>query len=367
MREIFGLNSTKYLRVSSKITKGFEENGRFAGYFLLTIPQCFVESILEANGSKFRNRLLVVQPYTVMLRYNLKIRTNYKPHDGLSYRGKSEANRGGSRYTRGRGRSHYGPHNRQHQTHNKQAPPRQGRKKAGTPTQVRDAPGKEKNRSEEGEQNQQDMGGGDMTMAKRIALNQARTKATSKEKRQVVFDITCEEGSNQENAPDAAVVYSVLEKELANDPNSQLDTVEAIFTPDATNPWRWSVIFDSTETKDRYYNRETEFSRAINGREVTYRIRTKAAPQRLVITLQSSSLIADDELTWLFRNLRTVEGVQKQMHTFNCKIDSGLRKIFFLLHEGVEARNLPGFITTSDGIRRKLFFQGKSLVLIGNL
>ena len=73
---------------------------------------------------------------------------------------------------------------------------------------MRDAPGKEKNRSEEGEQNQQDMGGGDMTMAKCIALNQARTKAASKKKRQVVFDITCEEGSNQENAPDAAVVYS---------------------------------------------------------------------------------------------------------------------------------------------------------------
>ena len=45
---------------------------------------------------------------------------------------------------------------------------------------MRDAPGKEKNRSEEGEQNQQNMGGGDMTMAKRIALNQARTKAASK-------------------------------------------------------------------------------------------------------------------------------------------------------------------------------------------
>ena len=73
VRELFGLNSTKYLRVSLReITKDFEENGRFAGHFLLTIPQYFVESILEANGSKFRNRYLVVQPYTDMLRYNLK-------------------------------------------------------------------------------------------------------------------------------------------------------------------------------------------------------------------------------------------------------------------------------------------------------
>ena len=50
------------------------------------------------------------------------------------------------------------------------------------------------------------MGGGDMTMAKIIALNQAKTKAASKEKRQVAFGIACEEGSNQENAPDAALV-----------------------------------------------------------------------------------------------------------------------------------------------------------------
>ena len=191
--------------MNSKITKGFEENGRFTGYFVLTIPQYFVETILEANGLEFRNRYLVVQPYTDMLRFYTKIRTNYKPYGGLSYRGKSEGNRGGSRYTRGRGRYYYGPHNRQYQTHNKQAPLRQGREMAGPPMQKRDAPGKEKNGSE-GEQNQQNMGGGDMTMAKSIALNQAKTKAASKEKRQVAFDIACEEGSNQENAPDAALV-----------------------------------------------------------------------------------------------------------------------------------------------------------------
>ena len=179
--------------MNSKITKGFEENGRFTGYFVLTIPQYFVETILEANGSEFRNRYLVVQPYTDMLRFNTKIRTNYKPYGGLSYRGKSEGNRGSSRYTRGRGRSQT---NRLHL----------GKvERRLVLLYKRDAPGKEKNGSE-GEQNQQNMGGGDMTMAKSIALNQAKTKAASKEKRQVAFDIACEEGSNQENAPDPALV-----------------------------------------------------------------------------------------------------------------------------------------------------------------
>ena len=68
----------------------------------------------------------------------------------------------------------------------------------------------------------------------------------------------------------------------------------------------------------------------------------------------------NEELAWHFRNLGTVKGLQKQMHSFNPIIDSGIRKTFLLLHEGAKARDLPSFITTSDDIMGKLFFQGKS-------
>ena len=42
-----------------------------------------------------------------------------------------------------------------------------------------------------------------------------------------------------------------------------------------------------------------------------------------------------------------------QSHAFNHQIDSDL------LNEEVEARDIPGFMTRSDSIRRKLFFHGK--------
>ena len=48
-----------------------------------------------------------------------------------------------------------------------------------------------------------------------------------------------------------------------------------------------------------------------------------------------------------------------QSHAFNHQVDSGLRRFILLLNEEDEARNIPGFMTMSDCIRRKLFFQGK--------
>ena len=48
-----------------------------------------------------------------------------------------------------------------------------------------------------------------------------------------------------------------------------------------------------------------------------------------------------------------------QSHAFNHQVDSGLRRFILLLNEEDEARSIPGFMTMSDCIRRKLFFQGK--------
>ena len=48
-----------------------------------------------------------------------------------------------------------------------------------------------------------------------------------------------------------------------------------------------------------------------------------------------------------------------QSYAFSPQIDSGLRRIILFLNEEVGARDIPGFMATSDGIRRKLFFEGK--------
>lgn len=205
-------------------------------------------------------------------------------------------------------------------------------------------------------------GDGNTTMALSLALNETETKAASRERRQVLFDITCEEGSSQENAWDVALIYSVLEHKLDTYSNSQQAMVEAVFTPEPTNPWHWSVIFESIQTREHYNNRDTDFVRTIKGREVNYHLRTVRAPQHLLVVVLSNPVIANKELAWHFRNLVTVKGMQKQMHSFNPIIDSGLRKTFLLLHEGVKARDLPSFITTSDDITGKLFFRGEFLL-----
>ena len=79
---------------------------------------------------------------------------------------------------------------------------------------------------------------------------------------------------------------------------------------------------------------------------------------QLLVTVQSSPFIPDEELALYFRRFRVVRKAVGQSHTFNQQIDSGLRLII-LLNEDVKATDIPGFMTLSDDIRRKLFFQGK--------
>ena len=60
-----------------------------------------------------------------------------------------------------------------------------------------------------------------------------------------------------------------------------------------------------------------------------------------------------------FRLFGMVKKVVGQSHTLNHQINSSLRYIILLLNEDVEARDIPGYMTTSDSIWRRLYFQGK--------
>ena len=54
-----------------------------------------------------------------------------------------------------------------------------------------------------------------------------------------------------------------------------------------------------------------------------------------------------------------VKKVFGESFALNHQIDSGLKCIILLMNDDGEARDIPGFMITSDGTRRKLFFQGK--------
>ena len=361
VRELFGLNSTVYLRENTWVYKQYEPNGRFAGYFKLEGPLHILKEVLKGEGMKYKNRTLDITFFSE--KKGLEKNGNfickpYTPYGGLSYRGKGSRKGGNSRYYPGRGRTSYGAPTRQPNNY-RQAPPRQGTEKAGPLTQVRGEPGNTTHRTEETVNSANRRGEENLTMAEHLTRSAERTEAAEKEKRQVIFEITCNEEPSLENTPDAALVYEVLQDEFATDFNLQPDMVQAIFTPEPTNWWRWSVIFDSSTTKQHFERKEKQCIRSRGGQEITYQIRTAGAPQRLLVTVQSSPLILDSELTNNLEIYGSVKGIQRQTYHFNRRIDSGLRKIFLLLHDEVEARDLPGFITTSDGVRRKLFFQGR--------
>lgn len=123
------------------------------------------------------------------------------------------------------------------------------------------------------------------------------------------------------------------------------------------------MIFDSTATKQTYETRDATFVKDYQGVTYTCRLRAKGAAKQLLVTVQQSPLILNGELALYFRRFSLVKKVVGQSNTFSHQIDSGLTRIILLSNKGVEARNIPCFMKTSYGIKRKLFFQGKLFLL----
>ena len=66
----------------------------------------------------------------------------------------------------------------------------------------------------------------------------------------------------------------------------QQSSVTAIFPIDSSNPWSWSMIFDSTATKQTYETRDATFVKDYQGVTYTYRLRAKGAAKQLLVTVQ---------------------------------------------------------------------------------
>ena len=133
-----------------------------------------------------------------------------------------------------------------------------------------------------------------------------------------------------------------------------------IFATDPSNPWSWSVIFDSTATNQIYEIRDAMFAKDSEAFTYTYGLRAKGTAKQLLPTVQSRPLILDGELALYFRQFGVVKKVVGQFYAFSHQIDSCLRRIILLLNKYFEVRDISGFMATSNGIRRKLFkVQGK--------
>ena len=198
-------------------------------------------------------------------------------------------------------------------------------------------------------------------MAQKVREKHKRQELEKRKQRQLLLEIECDRSSIPENAlPNASLVYAALTEQMGLTDESSNHQVEAIFQPDPNNFWKWSVVFSSQSLKDNFEGKEAKISWTDDtNKQYTYIIRTHGAPRRLLVTLNSSPLIDDDELREVFHFWGVVKGISHRGYGFAPHIDSGLRRVFLHLHQGVNPESIPGFIALSDGVHRKLYFKGK--------
>ena len=129
-------------------------------------------------------------------------------------------------------------------------------------------------------------------MAQRIRVNPERERAANCEQGRLIFELPC----NKETIPAklvlyAVLLYKILQGKLAVETNSQHSTITAIFVTEPSNSWFWSIISDSTATKQIYETRDATFAMDFEGVTYTYRLRTKGAAKQFLVTVQSSPFI----------------------------------------------------------------------------
>ena len=181
---------------------------------------------------------------------------------------------------------------------------------------------------------------------------------------QLLMDISI----NDEGAPppSASMVYKIITEQLglSDDPSNG---VRAIYQLDPNNPWKWFILFISEDLKNSFEGKEgiLELTHKKDKTKHTYYYKTRKSSvpvkstKPLMITVQSSPLISHEELGSYLQPFGKIEAIVEKKYDFAKHIDTGLRMVFITLNRDVKARDLPTFLRTSDGVRRKLFFKGK--------
>lgn len=102
-------------------------------------------------------------------------------------------------------------------------------------------------------------------------------------------------------SPSASMIYKVLTKQLGL-PKDPSNGVKAIYAPNPSNSWRWLVLFVSENVNTKFEGKATTltFTHKKDKTDYTYtfitRGGTRSDSKHLMITVQSSLLIPDEEL-----------------------------------------------------------------------
>ena len=342
--QLFGLNTTTYLRNNTKIQVFHNTNSKT--FAILQLFYRHAVEIIKLNGLEFKSRNLVIEIAKNPPKFDTD--TSIVPYNrGDMRRGKDQQNNlDTSKKNKAKAvRPAPASSSRQEETHIQ----------PDFWDQCLEAVG-------EKELNEQS----DKTMAQKLREKHKRQELERKGQRQLLLEIECDQSRIPKNAlPNASLVYGALTEQMGLTDESSDHQVEAIFQPDPNNFWKWSVVFSSQSLKDNFEGKEAEISWTDRtNKQYNYIIRTHGAPRRLLVTIKSSPFIDDDELRQAFRFWGVVKGISHKGCDFAPHIDSGLRKVFLHLHQGVNPESIPGFITLSDGVYRKLYFRGKKYLCV---
>ena len=331
---LFGFNGTSYLRDNVRFTLFFEGKGKYRGYAIMRVPTHVRNVVIELNGHKFNDRQLHIED----------IRLNSLTQHELEVMSKGSTSRSTS--------------------------PISGRNKL-RPTPNASSRQEESVSTVNGTEDEfegtlpEKAGGGtnnapnNPTMAQVLGDKEARSQLEAKRRCQLLIDIHSDNGGAP--YPDAHMVYWVLTERLNLSKDSS-NGVQAIYAPNPANHWRWCVLFNSENSKSKFEGKTTTYKYNYDNEDYTYTfttIKTTRESNRLMITIQSSPLISNAELRSYLESYGKVVAIIHKKHEFADYIDSGLRLIFLILHNGVKTRDIPWSLRTSDGIWRKLFFKGK--------
>ena len=333
LTQLFGLRTTPELKKNVRIKFVSDRTHKFRRYALIEGPRDLINNISDLNGKPFNNRKLEIElcksdnSAFSRGRWDLQ-RTGFN---------KATAQTSGNKTTVGDLR----PVSSASSGPEESAPCTNGEQ--GEPTDA----------------NPEVVGGGtnnliknDKSMAQHIRAKHNRQNLEERKRRQLLFEVY--NNHSGMTFPDASVVYAALTEGLGLSKDPSQNDVQAIYKPDPENPWKWGVLFASEELTNKYQGQDVTIE--ANGFTYTF-IATKTV-KPLLITIHSTPLITDDELKDALGGFGEVIKITRQSHTF-ANIDSGIRKIFLVRKNGVQTRDIPGFIRTSDGIRRKLHFRGK--------
>ena len=360
---LFGLHNTPYLRDNVRITLFFDSKGQYKGYAILRVPKHVRDLMIKLDGTEFKKRKLHIIDINLNSLTTYELRSMSKgltDSSSLSSAENSITPYNPKQMSQGKGRQNLLKAS-EHKGELRPASHALSRREGSVSSTNRVA-------DEFGEIDSEEVGGGKTQHATSMAqvARDGHNRQLMEERRrcQLLMDIF----NNDEGAPppSASMVYKIVTEKLglSDDPSNG---VNAIYRLDPSNPWKWFVLFISEDLKNSLEGKEgiLELTHKKDKTKHTYYFKTKksSVPAKsirpLMITIQSSPLISNEELGSYLQPFGKIQAIVEKKYDFAKHVDTGLRMIFITLNRDVKARDLPTFLRTSDGVRRKLFFKGK--------